>query len=205
MSEAPDAIVVFSAGTVPYEEIGQQRWRTTTYDDKDAFGTMGGRDRVEAAALLARKYPDAYIVTTSKRMMGESTTLAEVYAAEIAALGVSRDRIVEETESTTAGTEVQEALRLAVARGWKKLLFLSSEYQLSRIRAFYEQAHSDVAVDFVSSESVLMAADPAFGATFAAVQKTHAYRTRLASEARGLVALKAGTYRSAPAEDKRER
>src|SRR3989338_9100372 len=98
----PDAIIVFSAGTIPYEEGGQARWRTTTYDNTDAFGTMCGRDRVEAGALLAEKYPDAYIVATSKSMTGESTTLAEVYAAEMVGLGVARERIIEETESTTA-------------------------------------------------------------------------------------------------------
>jgi hypothetical protein len=29
-------------------------WRTTTYEDSDAFGILGGRDRVEAAAVLAK-------------------------------------------------------------------------------------------------------------------------------------------------------
>ena len=201
----PDAIIVFSAGTVAYEVGGRTHWRTTTYDDSDAFGTLGGRDRVEAAALLAKRYPDAYIVATSRRMTGETTTLAEVYADEMVGLGVVRKRIIEETESTTVGTQVQEALRLAAKKGWKKLLFLSSEYQLPRIAGFYEQAKSDIEAEFVSSESVLAVADPAFATRFAEVQKTAAYQTRLASEARGLAALKAGTYQSAPAEDKRER
>ncbi len=201
----PDVIIVFSAGTIPYEENGQTRWRTTTYDNTDAFGTMGGRDRVEAAALLAKKYPHAYVVATSRRMTGESTTLAEVYAAEIVSLGVARRRIIEERESTTAGTQVQEAVRLATEKGWNKLLFLSSEFQLSRIRAFYEQTKSDIAVEFVSSESVLTAADPAFAERFAEIQKTPAYQKRLASEARGLVAIKTGAYKSAPPEDKYER
>lgn len=197
----PDAIIVFSAGTIPQGG----GWRTTTYDDTDVFGALGGRDRAEAAALLAKKYPDAYIVTTSKRMTGESTTLAEVYAAEIESLGVARERIIKETESITAGTQVQETLRLAAEKGWKRLVFLSSEYQLPRIGAFYEKTGSDVAVEFISSESVLSVADPTFAARFAEIQKTPAYQMRLASEVKGLAALKAGTYHSAPPEDKRER
>lgn len=201
---SPDAIIVFSAGTIPYEEGGRTLWRTTTYDNTDAFGTMGGRDRVLAAALLAKQYPNAYIVATSKRMTGESTTLAEVYAAEMVGLGVPRERVIEETDSTTAMTQAQEAVRLAAKRGWKNLIFLSSGYQLPRIRIFYEKTGSDIAVEFVSSESVLGAADPAFAARFAEIQKTAAYHTRLASEERGLQALREGTYHSAPPEDKRE-
>lgn len=200
----PDAIVVFSAGTISYEEGGQERWRTTTYDNIDAFGTMGGRDRVEAAALLAAKYPDTHVVTTSKRMTGESTTLAEVYAAELVALGVARERIIEEVDSTTAGTQVLSALTLAVEKGWQHLLFVSSEFQLARIKAFYEKARSDITVELVSSESMLEENDPSFTARFNEIKKTEAYQKRLASEARGLEALKAGTYTSAPPDKKYE-
>ena len=201
----PDTIIVFSAGTIPYEESGRTRWRTTTYDNTDAFGTLGGRDRVEAAALLAKKYPDAYIVTTSRRVTGELPAQAEVYAEEVVSLGVARERIIEETESINAGTQVQEAVRLATEKGWKKLVFVLSGFQIPRVRAFYEQTKSNIVVDFVSSESVLAAADPAFVERFAEIKRTAAYQTRLTSEARGLAAIKAGTYQSAPPEDKRER
>jgi uncharacterized SAM-binding protein YcdF (DUF218 family) len=166
---------------------------------------MGGRDRVEAAATLAKKYPSAHIVTTSKRMTGETTTLAEVYAREIVALGVPRERVIEESESTTTETQVQEALRLAAENKWEQLVFLSSEYQLPRIAEFYKQEKAAIRVEFVSSESVLAPLDPAFAARFARVQETLSYQMRLVAEARGLKAIRDGTYQSAPAEDKRER
>lgn len=201
----PDAIIVFSAGTVSYEGSGQICWRTTTYDDRDAFGTLGGRDRVEAAALLAKQYPDAHIITTSRNFTSDLPTLARIYADELASAGVARERIMEETESTNTGTAVQHAVRLAHEKGLGRLLFLSSEFQLPRIRAFYERTKSDAAADFVSSESILIEHDPACAARFAEIKKTPAYQTRLASEARGLSALKEGTYRSAPTDDKRER
>jgi hypothetical protein len=201
----PDAIIVFSGGTVPYEEGGETRWRTTTYDNVDAFGTMGGRERVDAVALLAKKCPQAYIVATSKRMTGESTTLAEVYAAEIEALGVPRERIIQETVSTTAANQVREALRLAGEKGWQKLIFLSSEFQLPRIMAFYGETDSNIRVEAISSESVLIEHDPSFALRFEEIKQTDAYQTRLASEARGIAAIKAGTYKSAPPDDKRER
>lgn len=205
MSETPDALVVFSAGTVAYEETGQTRWRTTTYDDRDAFGTLGGRDRVEAAALLAKKYPDAYLVTTSHCLGRVTPSLAQVYAGELRNLDVAPERIIEEENSTTTGTAVQQVVQLARWKGWRHLLFVSSEWHLQRVIAFYEQTKSDSAVEFVSSESVLIENNLSFATQFAEIKKTAEYQKRIASEARGLEALRAGTYRIAPPEDKRER
>lgn len=198
----PDAIVIFSAGVMPLEGGG---WRTTTYDESDAFGTLGGRDRVEAAVLLAKKYPSAYLVTTCQRMDHVLPTLASTYAQELHALGVPNERIVKEEISVNTGTSVQEVLRITEEKGWKRLFLLSSEFQLSRIEAFYEQAKSDIRATIISSESVLIKQDPAFAEYFENVKKSPAYQTRLVAEARGIAAIKSGTYRSAPIEDKMER
>ncbi|MGD0328630.1 MAG: YdcF family protein [Minisyncoccia bacterium] len=199
----PDAIIILSAGSIAYEEGGRTHWRATTYDNSDAFGTLGGRDRLEAAALLAEKYPDAYFVTVSRNFTG-LPTLAQIYADELRELGVAPERIIQEEHSTNTETVVQQAIRLAQKKGWKKILFLSSDYHLPRIIAFYRRQKDDILGDFVSSESILGAVDSKFAARFAAVQKTAAYQTRIASEARGLAALEEGAYQSAPAEDKHE-
>lgn len=202
---APEAIIVFSGGIVAYKEGGRVHWRTTTYDDSDAFGTLGGRDRVEAAALLAKKYPNAYLITTSHRLGRITPSLAQVYAEELCVLGVARERIVQEEHSSTTKSAVDAVLRLAQNRGWERLLFVSSEFHLPRIAAFYEQVKSNIVVNFVSSESILLVADSTFAARFATVQKTPAYQLRLESERRGVAALEKGTYRAAPARDKKER
>jgi len=188
---SPDAIIIFSAGVMPLEGGG---WRTTTYNESDTFGTLGGRDRVEAAALLAEKYPHAYFITAS-----------QVYADELYALGVEKGRIMQGKDSPTTQTAIDIALQLAQERGWKQLLLLSSEFQLPRIEAFYEQEKSDIKATMVSSESVLIKHDPAFAERFEEVKKTLEYQKRLAAEARGVAAVKSGTYRPAPIEDKKER
>lgn len=198
----PDAIVIFSAGVMPLELGG---WRTTTYDESDAFGTLGGRDRVEAATLLAKQYPHAYLVTTSHNLDRATPSLAQVYADELCALGVAPERIVQEERSSTTGSVVATTSQLAREKGWKQLLLLSSEFHLARIKAFYEQTKSDINVTIVSSESVLIPNDPVFAVQFEKVKKTPAYQNRLAAEARGIAAIKSGTYRSAPIEDKKER
>lgn len=202
---SPDAIIILSGGVVSYETDGKTQWRSTTYDESDAFGTLGGRDRVEAAALLAKEYPGAYLMTTSHRLGRAAPSLAQVYAEELVALGVNRERIIEEEDSDTTQTGLRAALQIAEGKGWSRLLLVSSGFHMPRIRAFFEQEHSSLAVTFVASESVLMSADPAFVARFEAIQKTPAYQKRLAAEARGVEAIRRGTYHSAPPADKEER
>lgn len=201
-----DAIIVFSAGIMPLPNGG---WRSTTHAEADGFGTIGGQDRVEAGALLAKKYPNAFIVTTCQRMDRVLPTQATTYAKEIASLGVSSQRIVKEETSINTGTSIQEVLKLAQARGWKELIFVSSEFQIPRIQAFYEEFQkmmvADLSVTFVPSESVLIENDPSFAESFAKIKETPAYQTRLAAEARGIEAIKSGKYRPAPIEEKKER
>ena len=151
----PDAIFVFSAGIVPLRGGG---WRVTTYEDSDAFGSLGGRDRVEATAILAKRYPGAYIVTTSRE--GNMTpSHAEIYSKELQALGVGRERIVCEENCHSTQTAVIEVLRLAKKRGWTRFMFVSSGFHIPRIRAFFDLEQSSTEVEFVASESVLAVAN----------------------------------------------
>lgn len=201
----PDAIVIFSGGIIPSERDGGTHWRSTTYEENDAFGTLGGRDRIEAAALLAKKYPSAHLVTTSHRLGRITPSLAQVYADELSALGIEKKRIAREEQSSTTQTAITAALQLAREKNWRHLIFVSSEYHLPRIRAFYEGEKSNIAATTVSSESVLMHHDPAFAEYFEKVKKSPEYQKRLVAEQRGLEAIKRGAYHSAPTEDKRER
>ena len=181
----PDAIIVLSAGVVSYKDAeGQQRMRSTTFDEADAFGTLGGRDRVEAAALLAKKYPQTFLVVTSP-----------VYADELRGLGTKPERIIETPDPTNTESGVRQALELAKQKGWKKIAFLSSEYHIPRIIAFYEKAQSDVLADGISAEDVLAEHDSTFVEYFARVKRTPAYQKRIESEQEGMKAITRDTYR----------
>lgn len=197
-----DAIVVFVAGIMPRLKGG---WRSTTYDDSDVFGTLGGRDRIEAAALLAKQYPNAYIVMTSQKPDNAVPSVSEVYARELCELGVTPGRIIEKAEQNNTSSAIRTGLQLAKERGWKRLMFVSSGFHMPRIRVFFEWEHSALAVEFVASEQVLVASDQGFAERFATIQKTAAYQKRLAAEERGIAAIKSGTYRPAQIEDKMER
>lgn len=186
----PEAILLLAGGSV---RLANGRQRSTTYNDSDAFGALGGRDRVEAAAILANRYPEAWIVTGS------------LYADELAELGIDRRRIIGE-ESLNTRDALEAFWGLAVERGWSHLTLVSSGFHLPRIRAFYDQvSHPGLMVEFIASEAVLKAVRPEFAAEFSLIEQTSAYKKRLVSEERGIEALRRGAYHPATARDKKER
>lgn len=198
-----DAIFAVSGGTV--QDAASGKWRSTNYDEGDAFGTLGGYARIQAAVVLARRYPHAFVVANTRCLDGREPTHAQVHAGELTALGVETGRIVLEERSTTTESEVVEALALAVARGWGHIAFVSNEYHLPRLRAFYEREASSVKAVFVSAEDILGEEDPAFAAAFAKIKSTPAYALRLESEAKGVAAVQRGEYRGASIDQKLER
>lgn len=204
----PDALIVFSAGSVAEKDpdTGNVTYRSTTYEEGDAFGTLGGYARVQAAAALAKMYPKAFLVTTGKEGPDDKSH-ANIQAAELVALGVPRERIILEESSVNTKTQIEESLRIVRERGWRRVLFVSNEYQIGRIHAFVERLPERPACELLyqSAEDVLAKDDPAFKAEFARIQQSEPYRRRVAAEARGVTAIKIGSHRSAPSEDKRER
>lgn len=196
----PDAIFILSAG-IKKDATGE--YVPTDYSDRDAFGTLGGIERVRAAAVLAKQFPNAVLVTTSKTMTGEPPTHASIYANALSRLGVLENRILREEQSTTTGNGVAMALNLTHKRNWGHIAFLSNEYHLPRVRAFWEQIPGPKPhAEFVSAENILMEEDPSFNAIFNALKKTQAYQERLIAEARGIEAFALGTYRLVPPVDK---
>ncbi|MDE1919360.1 MAG: YdcF family protein [Patescibacteria group bacterium] len=204
----PDALIVFSGGSVAEKnpKTGETSYRSTTYAESDAFGTLGGYARVQAAALLARTYPQAFLVTTGKEGPDDKSH-ANIQAAELVALGVPRERIVLEESSVNTKSQIEESLRIVREREWRRVLFISNEYQIGRIRAFVEHLPERPVCDILyqSAEDVLAKDDPAFAAEFARIKESEPYHRRLAAEARGVAAIKSGSYRPASTEDKRER
>lgn len=202
----PDAIAVLSAGTVPYEKDGKIYHRMTTYAERDAFGTLGGHERARAGALLARRFPQANLVTTSRNMGGELPTLAEVTVQELIELGVEPERIIKEETSVSTETCIKAVLELAAQKGWHNVYIVTSSYHIPRCVAFCERINTvGVSVTCIPAEEIILEEDLGFAQEFADVQKTSAYAERIAAEARGIEAIRAGIYHAAPAGDKQER
>ena len=203
MHNPPDAIYAISGGTV--YDTQMDKYHSTNYEEGDKFGTLGGYARIQAAAILAKRYPKAYVVANSKRLDGKLPTHAQTHARELVELGVEKERIILEENSTTTFSGVVEALKLARERGWKNIIFVTNEYHLPRVRAFYEREQSAILAEFVSAEKVLIEEDPTFAQEFEKIKATPAYQLRLRSEAGGIEAIKSREYKGAPLEEKKER
>lgn len=203
----PDAIIVLSAGSIAEKlPTGKTIHRSTTYAEGDAFGTLGGLARVQAAAILAGKYPRAFLVTTG-REGPDGMSAARIQASELKALGVAPERVILEESSVNTKTQIEESLRIARERGWKRVLFVTNKYQVERAQAFVERLHKrpDCEIRYQDAESALSESDPSFAAEFSRIEQSEPYQRRLAAEARGVAAMQSEEYRLASPEDKKER
>jgi uncharacterized SAM-binding protein YcdF (DUF218 family) len=203
ISMNPQAIIILTGGTI-MDQNGE--YHSTSYSDGDAFGTLGGYARVEAASILALKYPDALLVTTGMGSGdGVAPSHAKVMENELIALGIPERRIILEEKSTNSKSGLLEILILAERYRWERIIVISSEYHVPRVHAMWEMINSSVKADFIAAEDILQSSQPEFGKIFEELKKTPAYIKRLESEAHGLKALRSGTYESAKTEDKKER
>jgi len=200
----PDAIIILSGGTVADTKPGSVQYRSSTYEDSDAFGVLGGRARVEAAAILAQQYAQASIVATSRRLDG-GPSAASTVAHELQELGVPAFRIMLEEESTNTQTALAASAELALVHQWKSLMFVTNEYHVPRASYMWQQSSADIQAQFVPAEAVLNDQDPAFALQFSKIVKLPSYAQRVASEKAGLEALHSGMYHVSPSESKLER
>ncbi len=189
MSRYPEAIFIFSAGTVPTENGGE---RVTTYEESDAFGILGGYDRVEAAALLAKQYPDSMLITDSF-----------AYKNELYNFGFPPARVLDGAAAQNTEMGVFNALELSRRKGWVHICFVSSGFHIPRIKFFFERHPSCIKVLFISSESIIMEYSTAFKEYFEKVKRYPQYQKRLASEQQGIEALRRGVYMCCKSEDKK--
>lgn len=204
IKHTPQVIVIPSGGS---QRTPNGTYRSTTYEDGDAFGLLGGYARVQAAAILAEKFSHAMIVTAGKGAGdGVSPSHAEVMRRELVELGVNQNRIILEEHSVSTKSGIFEALSLAEKYGWSSMLFVSNDYHQDRLRLMVEMATMTVLkTQCVSAEDVIISTRPSFKEEFENIKSTLSYRKRLESEAKGIEALRSGKYKEAQIEDKKER
>ncbi len=197
------AIVIPSAGSI----IGEDgKYHSTTYNDGDAFGTLGGYARVEAGAILAKKYPEYLVVATCKGGgNGIIPTHAEVMKQELLNLGVDEKQIILEEKSTATRNGIIEAFALAREHNWDSIIFVSNEYHIPRLRLMAESIDPSIKTEYISAEEVIINERPEFYEIFEKVKSSIPYKKRLESEARGIEAMRSGKYQEAKIEDKKER
>ncbi len=199
----PNAIIIPTGGTVRSVDGG---YRSTSYEDGDSFGVLGGYARVEAASILGKMYPDTKIVPGGKGIRDQFVpSHAAVMESELVKLGIAPSRIIREENSTTTLNGMSEAESLSKKLGWSDIIIVTNEYHVPRLSAMWKTLKSSVRANIVVAEDVITSVRPEFEKEFGVVKQTPAYIKRLASEADGLAALHSGTYKTASIGDKKER
>lgn len=221
----PEAIILISGGTV--KEIGKDgaiSYRSTKIDEGDAFGILWGEARTLAVAELAMYFPQAVIIITSVSSPGKMTTIPAI-CEELEKLSVFRNRIILEKTSINTLSQIGETMKIIYEKEIKRVVFVTNEYHIPRIRAIYENFESlaspdretkrvmqeikcsGVHVRFVAAEIVLPYRDKKFIAIIDRMKKSLAYQKRVRNEERGLLMVKSGEYgkKKTASTDKSER
>lgn len=225
---APELIILLSAGTVKeIREDGTVSYRSTRVDEGDMFGVLWGEARTLATAELAINFPKSTIVTTSVRpvLLPGEPTHASVLCDELVNLSVSRDRVILEERSTNTLSQISEAIKIICEKKVSRVVFITNEYQINRVRAIYENIETllpvdteakcaareimnlEVQVQFIPAESILPHHDKKFVEIIAEMKKSPAYIKRLQNEEKGVAMIKSGEYgrKEVPDIDKVER
>jgi benzil reductase ((S)-benzoin forming) len=198
----PDVVIILSSGVIPYWEntLNDISYKLSTYEHFDNFGTLGGKDRASAGAIIAKKFPLAKIIVTSSRSIDGAPSHAEVMRNELIVLGVNAGRITLEEISTNLTSQLSESIKISIKNKWLNLLFVTSEFHVARTQLMVDMTPLDQlkSVKITSSESVLISNDKNFSNEFQKIKKTKQYIKRIENERRGIKALKDGIYFPSP-------
>ncbi len=199
----PQAIIILSGGSL---KASDGTFHSTTYDDGDAFGVLGGYARVEAAGVLARKFPHTTLITAGKGAGdGITPSHAMVMKRELVDFDVKPERIILEENSISTMSGIEQAFSLAKKYGWSSILFVTNEYHVQRLRLMVEKVGAPVHAECIPAEEIIIQARPLFQEEFEEIKSSLSYRKRLESELKGIEALRSGKYKEARIEDKKER
>ncbi len=196
----PQAIYVLGGGLVCEGGI----WRTTWFDEQgDAFGALGDRLRVEAAAVLAANNPDALVVVSGGkgqlRDNPDAPTIASILRKELIELGVPEVRIFEESTSNNTYEQLRKLVELCAERGWAYVEILTNTWHIPRTNAFLEvgkELECLARVAFVvSAEDILIShARKQWEEVIHKAYQDSAMKERYAKEEKGIAAIRDGTY-----------
>ena len=213
----PEAIFILSGGT---EYNKSQGYHSPSYTEVDFTGLVsGGKYRVIAAAEIAKYFDKIKLVTTGKLVTHGQINKknfpsdARVMADELLSLGVQKNRIILEEDSTSTSGELLEMIKLAWHKGWKRVSVLSSGWHIPRIKLMYDQLEkiegacdrSEIKiikafknkseVRFISAEEVIENKSDYYKKLVGKFLKSDDLKKRLALEQKGICDILAGKYK----------
>ncbi len=168
MSDQKLGIVLFPAGVT---RNARGKWVSTdlTAEDNRA-GAPGGKLRVLATRILARQYPEAFIITGGARGYDippgtpvDRPPLGEILQDELLACGIASNRLIIEYRSNSTYQELQELDTLLTKQEFGRLLLVTSRWHLPRLIAMIESKfrllQKRTTLEYVAAEDVLESED----------------------------------------------
>ncbi len=203
-------------------KIPTGEWRSGTFSDPDENGELatgtpmgtGGRDRVEAAAIIHQAFPEATIVPMSRPRASHKPTYAAVAQTELLQMGVAAEQILLEEVSASTITEFKEAVKLWKEHHWKSISFVSSNWHMPRVEALFNRLENftnpdeqelvgefvlaiksgELSIAFVGSTDVLEIKNPRYRQFIEKAEASPLMLLRIAAEKDTLEQMKNGHY-----------
>lgn len=211
----PDVVFILT-GALKYNEQ-KGRYETGSFQDKDENSGLatGGKDRVLAAAAIHGAFPDTAVVPMSRTRDPNLPTYASVMRGELERKGVPTEDIIEENESVDTITEFKQSARFVKEHGWKKLVFISSDWHLPRAEALFNHIENfadtpeeersltefvdkirtgEIDIQFIGAGKILSSTDRRYQSLFEKLNADEGMKQRAALEESALAQIKNGTY-----------
>lgn len=211
----PEAVFILS-GDIKFKPNASTTeksvYSSTAYSDSDAFGLLGGKSRVIAAAEIGKRFSDSLLIANSRSSNPEKPTHASVIASELCKYGIPEKRIIQQTESTTTVAEIVALIKLIRQNGWHNVAVVSNEYHLPRAQIFWEKINTmdiddpelkeaiaychqeKIKINFIPAETILPYRDKRYSQLITEMKKTEVYQKRLENERIGVQRIERGEY-----------
>jgi uncharacterized SAM-binding protein YcdF (DUF218 family) len=189
MTETPTLFIL--SGSLRRDGAGV--WHTTMWGDQSEFPVCGDRLRIEAGVLFYKHNPETQSVVLGgcgTLCVAGAPAISSVMKRELMELGVLADVIIEESRSGTTMEQVRW-IRSSVIRHPSSVIILSNRYHLPRIQMMMRNAHWKL----LGAEDVALQYEPErWRNIIDAAEQSVRMKEIQASEAKGVEALKNGTY-----------
>jgi len=197
-----EAIFVLGGG-LKKDEKG--RWRTANFGDRNEFGVMGGSLRAVAAGYLYKDNPNKLIVSSGGNRPLKGTqgapAVAEVIKDELKELGVPEEDIAIEANSKNTYAQIREMKKIIDNNKLEKVIVISNEYHLPRVKAMIEQDDemkkmlANSIIKLQSAEEIVIKYEPKRAREIKSIYKSQSMKDRIALEQKGIEAIEKGTYK----------